>query len=173
MAANRTKRKQRNESGSKLGEERNTEAPRVKVAPATPVTNPEMGAGAETIATEATAADKPQEPGTDLVSPEPSPVGFGSDATADDKPPAPKKPALPGVRPMRARPYLAGTIIAKHGLAAGVTDAMVAELDEAYGKPNPTERVLLEKCASRRARLPRYRRGRGKVGRCYGKTWLH
>ncbi|RYD76614.1 MAG: hypothetical protein EOP84_16645 [Verrucomicrobiaceae bacterium] len=46
---------------------------------------------------------------------------------------------VPGVRPMRSRPYLAGKIIAKYGLAAGVTDAMVAELDEAYGKPNPIE----------------------------------
>jgi len=51
----------------------------------------------------------------------------------------PKKPTVPGVRPMRTRPYLAGAIIAKYGLAAGVTEAMVAELDEAYGKPNPTE----------------------------------
>ena len=52
---------------------------------------------------------------------------------------SPRAPAVPGVRPMRTRPYLAGKIIARHGLAAGVTDAMVAELDEAYGKPNPTE----------------------------------
>jgi hypothetical protein len=52
---------------------------------------------------------------------------------------APKKPTVPGVRPVRTRPYLAGVIIAKYGLAAGVTGAMVAELDEAYGKPNPTE----------------------------------
>ncbi len=52
---------------------------------------------------------------------------------------ASKTPTVPGVRSIRTRPYLAGTIIAKHGLAIGVTDAMVAELDEAYGKPNPTE----------------------------------
>lgn len=51
----------------------------------------------------------------------------------------PKTPSIPGVRAMRTRTYLAGTIVAKHGLPAGVTDAMVAELDEAYGKPNPTE----------------------------------
>ncbi len=50
----------------------------------------------------------------------------------------PKTPTVPGVRPTRTRPYLAGTIITKYGLAAGVTDAMVAELDEEYGKPNPT-----------------------------------
>jgi hypothetical protein len=50
-----------------------------------------------------------------------------------------KKDRVPGVRPMRTRTYLAGTIIAKHGLAAGVTEEMVAELDAAYGKPNSSE----------------------------------
>ena len=65
---------------------------------------------------------------------------------------APQKPAVPGVRPMRTRPYLAGTIIAKHGLAAGVTDAMVAELDEAYGKPNATESQFCLKNAFHAAR---------------------
>ncbi len=64
----------------------------------------------------------------------------------------PKKPTTPGVRAMRSRPYLAGVIIAKHGLAAGVTDAMVAELDEAYGKPNPTESTFCLKSAWHAAR---------------------
>ena len=50
-----------------------------------------------------------------------------------------QKERVPGVRPMRTRTYLAGAIIAKHGLAAGVTEEMVAELDAAYGKPNPSE----------------------------------
>jgi len=49
------------------------------------------------------------------------------------------KNTIPGVRPTRTRPYLAGAIVAKHGLAAGVTPAMVGELDKAYGKPNPRE----------------------------------
>jgi hypothetical protein len=50
------------------------------------------------------------------------------------------KKDIPGVRPtLRSRPYLAGTIIAKHGLAAGVTPAMVAELDELCERPNPKE----------------------------------
>jgi len=44
-----------------------------------------------------------------------------------------------GVRESRTRPYLAGVIIARHGLEAGVTDEMVAELDEEYGLPNPRE----------------------------------
>ncbi|RKZ15980.1 hypothetical protein DRQ50_06805 [bacterium] len=56
-----------------------------------------------------------------------------------EQPTAKKKDRVPGVRPMRTRTYLAGTIIAKHGLAAGVTEEMVAELDAAYGKPNPSE----------------------------------
>ena len=51
----------------------------------------------------------------------------------------PTKKTAPGVRAMRSRPYFAGVIVAKYGLEAGVTDEMVAELDAAYGKPNPTE----------------------------------
>ena len=58
---------------------------------------------------------------------------------AEPKKPTPKKPKAPGVHAKVTRPYLAGQIIREHGLAAGVTDAMVAELDDAYGKPNPTE----------------------------------
>ncbi len=48
--------------------------------------------------------------------------------------------------------FRAGTIIAKHGLAAGVTEAMVAELDEAYGKANPTESQFCLKNAWHAAR---------------------
>lgn len=33
--------------------------------------------------------------------------------------------------------YLAGTIIAKYGLTAGVNPEMVAELDAVYGEANP------------------------------------
>lgn len=63
-------------------------------------------------------------------------------ATAKQKATAKKptpKPKAPGVAAKVTRPYLAGQIIKKHGLAAGVTDAMVAELDAAYGRANPTE----------------------------------
>ncbi|QDS91886.1 hypothetical protein FF011L_06220 [Roseimaritima multifibrata] len=81
-------------------------------------------------------------------------------ATTDDTTaPAPRQtppnegpPSLPGVRPMRTRPYLAGVVVAKHGLAAGVTDAMVAELDAAYGKPNPVESKFCLKNAHHAAR---------------------
>lgn len=55
---------------------------------------------------------------------------------------APAKPKMPGVALLATRPYIAGQIIKRHGLAAGVTDAMVAELDAAYAagkKPNPTQ----------------------------------
>jgi hypothetical protein len=51
------------------------------------------------------------------------------------------KPAkVPGVAPTaRTRAYYAGVVIRRHGQAAGVTAAMVAELNAAYGKPNDTE----------------------------------
>lgn len=52
---------------------------------------------------------------------------------------APKKPTVPGVRPMRSRPYLAGVIIAKYGLEAGYTPEMVKELNELFGKENNIE----------------------------------
>lgn len=54
-----------------------------------------------------------------------------------DKPAAPKGP--PGVRETTTRPYIAGVILAKHGLGAGITEAMALELDEAYGKVNTRE----------------------------------
>lgn len=50
-----------------------------------------------------------------------------------------KKPTIPGVRATNTRPYIAGKIIAKHGLEAGVTKEMVAELDAEYGQANPRE----------------------------------
>ena len=61
-------------------------------------------------------------------------------------------PSVPGVRPTRTRPYLAGKIIAKYGFTAGVTEGMVAELDAAYGKPNPTESQFCLKNAFHAAR---------------------
>lgn len=68
-------------------------------------------------------------------------------ATPAAEPKKPDAPKVPGVRPTRTRPYLAGRIIQKYGLAAGVTPAMVAELDAAYGKPNPTESQFVLKNA--------------------------
>lgn len=56
---------------------------------------------------------------------------------ADDLPPCLAK--TPGVKPTRTRAYVAGLIIAKYGLAAGVTKAMVAELDRECGYVNPWE----------------------------------
>ena len=73
-------------------------------------------------------------------------------ATVAATPKTPEAPKVPGVRPMRTRPYLAGLIIARHGIAAGVTNAMVEELDEAYGKPNPTESTWCLKNAWHSAR---------------------
>jgi len=48
----------------------------------------------------------------------------------------------PGVRVAVTRPYMAGVIIGKHGLDAGITDAMVAELNAAYGKENDGESLF-------------------------------
>lgn len=67
----------------------------------------------------------------------------GKKATkAPAAPKEPKAPSIPGVRETKTRPYLAGVIIAKHGMDAGITEAMAAELDTAYGKKNPTESLF-------------------------------
>lgn len=70
--------------------------------------------------------------------------GKGKKDDDDDeaKPEKPKKPSTPGVRNSRTRPFLAGVLIKKHGRKAGVTDEMVAELDEMYGKENPAESMF-------------------------------
>ena len=61
---------------------------------------------------------------------------------AKDAAKAAAAPGIPGVRETRTRPYLAGTLIAKYGPAAGVTEEMVAELDDLYGKVNPVESLF-------------------------------
>lgn len=88
-----------------------------------------------------TAKDKAGKNPKVLAASENAPAIKNAEAANEPEPKQPevKKPTTPGVRPMRTRPYLAGVLIAKHGLAAGVTDEMVAELDELYGKANPTE----------------------------------
>jgi len=53
-----------------------------------------------------------------------------------------KKSATPGVRAIKTRPYIAGKIVAKYGLDAGVTSAMVEELDKEYGHENPSESMF-------------------------------
>jgi hypothetical protein len=70
--------------------------------------------------------------------------GESAAVTNDAKPAQPdtteaKQPATPGVKRTKTRPFLAGKIIAKHGHEVGVTDAMVAELDQMYGKANKAE----------------------------------
>lgn len=66
--------------------------------------------------------------------------------------PAPKPPAPVGVRAGQTRSYLAGCLVRKHGIKAGVTPAMVAELDNLYGKANPTESTFCLKAAWHAAR---------------------
>jgi len=65
---------------------------------------------------------------------------------------AKKDAQVPGVRATRTRPYLAGMVVARHGLKAGVTPEMVAELDEEYGKVNPVESTWCLKSAWHAAR---------------------
>lgn len=48
------------------------------------------------------------------------------------KPFVSKPVSIPGVRPTRSRPFLSGVVILKHGLEAGVTDAMIEEIDAMY-----------------------------------------
>lgn len=49
-------------------------------------------------------------------------------------------PTVPGVNlAHKGRNFYAGQLYAKHGLEAGVTDALVAELDKLVGKNNPVQ----------------------------------
>jgi hypothetical protein len=43
---------------------------------------------------------------------------------------------------MRTRAACAGTVIAKRGHAAGVTEAMIREVDKMFGKPNDVESAI-------------------------------
>jgi chemotaxis protein histidine kinase CheA len=54
---------------------------------------------------------------------------------ATKTPKAPKS-TIPGIRPVVGRPYCAGMVLKKHGLAVGITQAMIEEVDAMYGKPN-------------------------------------
>ena len=55
------------------------------------------------------------------------------------KEPKPEKPKSTGVRKSKTRPYVGGSIIKKYGLDAGITEAMVAEVDSEFGEANPRE----------------------------------
>ena len=99
-------------------------------------------------ATAKNAKKKPAAQPTAETKPEPetetAPKTVATTETAKTETPVTeeKKPTTPGVRAMKTRPYIAGVIIAKHGLAAGVTNEMVAELDEQYGHANPAESLF-------------------------------
>ncbi len=111
------------------------DAPAVPAKPAKPV--------AKTKGATAEAAKETNAAGDELlpVTPPKKPAKPAKEAKAKEEKP-PKDPGIPGVRPTRTRPYLAGIIIKKATRAAGITDAMVAELDEAYGKKNPAESMF-------------------------------
>jgi hypothetical protein len=63
------------------------------------------------------------------------------------EPPSPEKKAEPKktkkLKISKGRPYYAGLVLSEIGLeavaASGITDEMVARVDETSGKPNPTE----------------------------------
>ena len=60
--------------------------------------------------------------------------------TTTDKPKTgDDKPVPQGVSHKLTRPYFAGVVIQNHGVEAGVTAAMVTEVDKLYGQPNPRE----------------------------------
>ena len=81
----------------------------------------------------------------------PDPVAQTADVAAVTAAPTPKPKAAdapkaawqkgaPGVRPQQSgRSYQAGVIIRERGLEAGVTDELVALLDERVGKANPVQ----------------------------------
>lgn len=60
-------------------------------------------------------------------------------AAAPKQAPDDDTPKLTGVRAAVTRPYLAGQIIKEMGVEVGVTEAMVKELDNRYGKVNENE----------------------------------
>jgi outer membrane biosynthesis protein TonB len=113
-------------------------APKKKAAPkAAP-------AEAEEEAAEEAPAAAPKKKAAPKAASTTTPGGAGvvkKKATPTKKaaPAAPAADGRAGVRDSRSRPYLAGIVIKEAGAAAGVTAEMVTRLDEAYGKPNPTE----------------------------------
>lgn len=90
-----------------------------------------------------TATEQPaaaQETTTVAVADAPAAAPPETPTAVPDAPAVPAKPKVPGVAPTaKTRAYHAGLVIKKYGHAAGVTTEMVAEVDAAYGKPNPTE----------------------------------
>lgn len=68
-------------------------------------------------------------------------------AEGEEKPEKKKGPTVPGVRPVKGRPYCAGAVIKKHGLEGGITDEMIQEIDEMSGKSNMKESAAWAKIA--------------------------
>lgn len=125
------------------------EAVEKKAAPAAAAKNKAKSAATEEAATEEEAAPKKapkkKAKGAPQVTTTPGGAGVKKAKKKKAAQEAPEKVAEDpkgglGVREgSRSRPYLAGIILKKHGIDSGVTEEMVAELDAAYGKPNPRE----------------------------------
>lgn len=85
----------------------------------------------------AAADDKPDDKPAKTKMPKAAKPEATQDAAP--KPEAKPKPKPAGVAFAKTRPYVAGLILRRHGLAAGVTPAMIAEVDAEYGDANPRE----------------------------------
>lgn len=118
-----------------------------------PTTNADAPAtnGTPTLTTNAAAASPAADKAaaraaakrTATAAAEPAPVQPAKAKAEDDA--ASKEPAVPktpGVSNVKTRYYYAAQIIKRRGLAAGVDDAAVAELDQAYGKQNQVESMI-------------------------------
>lgn len=61
------------------------------------------------------------------------------DQEETDPPKNVRIPKPEGIRVVKSRSYYAGVVIRKHGISAGITEAMVNELDKMYKKRNRQE----------------------------------
>ena len=80
---------------------------------------------------QATQTDAEADPASELSD------AVNAAATANPGPPTLRVPGVSANAKTRA--YYAGVIVRRHGHDAGVTPAMIAELDVAYGKANAVE----------------------------------
>jgi hypothetical protein len=84
-----------------------------------------------------TEQKKPWEAPKDLLPTTTTPVKDVVDEDSpEDKEDESDEESIPGVRRMWTRGYVAGQIIKKYGLEAGITEELVNEIDQLFGKTN-------------------------------------
>lgn len=91
---------------------------------------------------EATPPDHNKDEGKDKAKKAAAKPKTKAKSAPKDPPPTANPDKIPGVTKKNSRPYFAGMVIAECGLENGVTEEMVARLDELYGKENPSESVF-------------------------------